>query len=227
MDDRQSATCDETFYSIADAARLAGISVRTLRRWMKLGAVTPSREILTEGGQRVAEGFSLSDVGYIHLLKHLLQGGIAFERAVLTLYHFVRRFGGPSPKWRDAIVAFGGPTQGGVVAYAPDDWRATLAVPGTEGAGQRFFDVLSELLPEGVTLESLLIPEPFLGDVEISAAKADGLPVVRGTRVRTSDVRAVADLYGIEALTRDYYPHISPETARNVVEFERYLDKAA
>ncbi len=221
-------TSDGTFYSLKEAARLAGITRARLRRWVRMGVATPSRELTTADSRRLAEGFSLSDVGYLHLLKHLVEKGVPFERAVLTLHHFFKRFGPPGPQWREAIVSFRSSPEGKqVVAYAPDEWLATLAIPGAEGAGQRFFDLLEDLLPVGVSLESLLVPKEYLSFVEIDPRKADGLPVVRGTRIRTSDVRVVAERYGVTAVTQDYYPAIRPEAVGRVIEFEHYLDRAA
>ncbi len=219
---------DESYYSLADAARLALISTSRLKRWIAIGAATPTQRIVTPKREIVASGFTLADVGYLHLLRHLTNdGSVPLDHAVRLLTHFIARFGPPGSKWRDAVVGRGGPGRSRVVAYAPDEWLATLAIPGKEGAGQRYFNLLDKLLPDGVTLESLLIPVEFLPYVEINPKKADGQPVVRGTRIRTEVVRAVADRYGLRAVTEDYYPHIPEESVYPVIRFEKYLDMAA
>jgi uncharacterized protein (DUF433 family) len=228
MDSERDGDCaDETFYSFPDAARLSCVSTSRLKRWTAIGVITPTQRIVTQSNAVVGTGFALTEVGYLHLLKHLRDRRVPLEFAVGILHHFTARFGPPGPKWHDAVVGTGGPGRPGVVAYAPDEWSATLAIPGTEGAGQRYFNLLGELLPASVTLESLLIPARFLDHVEISAQKEDGHPVVRGTRIRTEAVRAIADRYGTQAVTSDYYPHLCPEAVSACVEFEQYLDTAA
>ena len=224
---RSNASIDETFFPLGDAARLAGVTSSRLKRWIKLGVATPTQRIVAPGREVLTTGFSLADVGYLHLLRHLVDKGLNLDHAVRILYHFIGRFGPPGPKWHDAIVGRGGPGRAGVVAYAPDEWLATLAIPGREGAGQRYFNLLGSLFPEGVTLESLLIPAKFLPYVEISSMKEDGHPVVRGTRIRTETIRAIVDRYGKRAVTEDYYPHIPSESIDPSVEFENYLDNAA
>ncbi len=219
---------DETFYSLADAARLALVSPSRLKRWITIGAATTTQLIETPYHETVARGFSLADVGYLHLLRHLTDDGkVPLDDAVRLLYHFIGRFGPPGPKWREAIVGRGGPGRAGVVAYAPDEWLATLAIAGLEGAGQRYFNLLGDLLPEGVTLESLLIPSQFLPYVEINPQKEDGHPVIRGTRIRTEVVRAIADKLGKCAVIEDYYPHLPEQAIEPAMKFEQYLDKAA
>ena len=218
---------DETYFPLNDAARLACVTSSRLKRWIRLGVATPTQRIVAPGQEVLTTGFSLADVGYLHLLRHLVNEGLDLDHAVRILYHFMGRFGPPGPKWHDAIVGRGGPGRAGVVAYAPDEWLATLAILGPEGAGQRYFNLLGSLLPAGVTLESLLIPAEFLPYVEINSMKEDGHPVVRGTRIRTDAIRAIFDRYGRRAVTEDYYPHIRCESIDPSVEFELYLDNAA
>ena len=221
-------SADESYLSLPDAARLALITTSRLKRWIAIGAVTPSQQIVTPDRETIASGFTLADVGYLHLLRHLTHdGSVPFDHAVRLLAHFIARFGPPGPKWHEAVVGRGGPGHPRVVAYAPDEYLATLPIPGKEGAGQRYLAVLGSLIPDGVTLESLLIPVEFLPYVEINPRKEGGQPVVRGTRIRTEVVRAVVAKYGLRAVTEDYYPHIPEDSIGPVIRFENYLDMAA
>ena len=205
---------DDTYFTVADAARLAGMTPSRLKRWITLGAATPTQRILANR-EIVATGFTLSDVGFIHLIRHFVDRGDSLEDSILILHHFAARFGPPSERWADAFVAVGGPGRGTLVAFAPDPYLATLPIHGIEGAGQRYFDLLGELVHDRVTLESLLIPREFREFVEINANKEGGHPVVRGTRISTAAIRAIARRFGKLSVTADYFPHITQTVVRS------------
>jgi hypothetical protein len=223
---------DKTFYTFHQAARLARIRLRRLRRWIQLGVVTPSRHIVGSDGHLIAEGFSLQDVGYLHLLRHLTDKGIPLEDAVQFLRHLLLRFGPPGPTWKDARIGArpgigrGGASSHLVLASSPDEWAETLAIPGSDGAGQRIWSELVDILPDTVSLETILVPADYLQHVEISE-RANGLPLVRGTNVHTSVVHDLLKSMDLPALIRDYFPHISEAAAAAADAFEGELDRAA
>jgi uncharacterized protein (DUF433 family) len=142
-----------------------------------------------------------------------------------VLYHLIGRFGPPSEQWRDAAVIVQGKR---VIAYAPDEWEATVAIPGDEGAGQKLaLDILRDVIDPNMTLESLLIPAEFLPDIEVKATKENGLPVIRGTRLRTAMIRRLADKLGAAVVVRDYYDFITLRNVEACQHFECFLDRAA
>ena len=216
---------DDSFLELDEAARLALVKERRLARWVSIGVVTPSRRLVDTKRRVLDEGFSLGDVGYLHLLHHLRTQNVPLRTAVEVVYHLFDRFGPPGPKWREASVHV---TPEGVVGFAPDEWSATLAIPGKEGAGQKLaLEVLGTIIDPEITLERLLIPAEFLDDIELNSRKENGFPVIRGTRLRTSTIRRLADLHGTDVVIRDYYDHITPKNIEACRRFEEYLDKAA
>src|SRR5690606_547569 len=112
-------------------------------------------------------------------------------------------------------------------ASVPDEWGMTVAIPGSEGAGQKTWEQLASVFGDAVTLESILVPDKFLPYVEISSQRADGLPVVRGTSVRTALVRSALEAVSEREFSTEIYPHIDLQAARAARDFERMLDKAA
>ena len=226
---------DFSYYSLRDASRIARIPITRLRRWMAAGVVTPSRQVRSPSDVIVERGFSLTDVGYLHLLRHLRTKGISLEESVEHLHSLLNRFGPPGPKWRDSRLTILADhprrtsrlTKHTLIASVADVWEDTVAVPGRQGASQRVWLSLLEILPDEVSLETILVPHEFLAHVEISPNKADGLPVARGTNVRTAVIRSLLDQMSIDEFHRDIYPHVSKLSAMRCAEFERDLDKAA
>lgn len=215
---------DESFIPLAEAARLARLSRRKLTSWVHAGVVTPSLEVI-DAGMQTAKGFTLADVGYLHLLEHLRKADVPLRDAVESLNHLMRRFGAPGPHWRDGSIIVHGKR---VIAFLPDEWQSTEAIPGSEGAGQRLArEILGELLDDDVSLESILIPSKYIDTIELNPRKEGGLPVIRGTRLRTSMISRLADKVGPDAVVRDYYDHITREAVELCQEFEAEMDLAA
>ena len=215
---------DDSFLEFEDAARLARIRKPRLRRWVTIGVVAPSRRLESPRRATVQQGFSLGDVGYLHLLHHLRDQRVTLHHAVEVMFHLMQRFGPPGETWQSATVTVANKR---VIAFASDEWKATVAVSGHEGAGQRLaLEILADILPSEITIETLLIPPQYLRNIEISARKENGLPVIRGTRLQTAMVRRLADRYGPETVIRDYYDHISITAVRACQAFEEWLDVA-
>lgn len=215
---------DDSFYDYAQAARLAMVSPSTLRHWISIGVVTPSRAFEEGGKPRV--GFSLADLGYLHLLRHLRKHGVPLEASVELLYHLIARFGAPGPAWRKARLLAKGKH---VVAFLPDEWRVTAAIPGPEGAGQKvieaFFTEVVEQLQERP--DAILIPSEFLDFIEMNPNVEGGAPIIRGTRVPTAVIRDLTDKTSVEHVMSHTYPFLSVDQIRTAQAFEEYLDKRA
>lgn len=222
----KESEADETYFSVVEAARLAKMSPARLKRWVTIGAATPTQRVVTDENEIIASGFTLTDVGYLHLLRHFVDRGESLENAISILQHFIGRFGPPGDKWRNAFVGIGGPAQPTLIAFAPDPYLATLPIPGIEGAGQRYFDLLGELMIEGVTLESLLVPQRFREFIEINPKKEGGHPVIRGTRIPTAAIREIARNFGISSVRSDYFAHVPEDALQPAIDFEEYLDAA-
>lgn len=183
----------------------------------------------------LSQGFSLADVGYLHLLRHLRDRGVSLEEATAHLNALMRRFGPPGPRWQRArltVVATGHRRADGnhahkFIASVPDEWTDTMAIRGKQGASQKVWLDILDILPDQVSLEAILIPPEFLPHVEIDGALQDGLPVARGTAIRTASIRELLNTMTIDELCRDIYPHVPRATAIASRDFERALDHAA
>ena len=215
---------DHSFYDMRQAARLASVPPSTLGYWIHHGVARPSRRVVGPDKQVVAEGFSFSDLGYLRLLRHLRGHGIPMEDAVGLLVHLMDRLGPPSPKWRDARVFIDGKR---VYVNQPDDWETTQAQ--RRGGGQRLFETF---VGEAFTqlkdrADSVLVPNEYLEDVEIDPNIADGMPVIRDTRVETAVVRARARGMSPHEIVKRHYPFVTPQQVDSAIRYEEYLDTRA
>jgi len=213
---------NEGFYETRMAARLARVPSSTLGHWVSEGVATPSQQVVDARGDVIEKGFSFSDVAYLRLLRHFRVKGVPMENAVDALIHLQDRLGPPGPAWRDAKVFVHGRR---IYAYRPDQWGTTLST--RRGGGQRVEERLfGELFPElRDTADSLLIPSQFLEDIEINPAISGGLPVIRGTRIPTSAIRALAEEKSQITIGREIYPFLQRRQVKQAIEFEFYLDE--
>lgn len=225
----QRESDDPSYYGFEDAARLARISRRRLHRWVGLGVVTPTRRVIAVDGATLAQGFSLADVGYLHLLRHLRERGVSLEESAGHVGALMKRFGPPGPSWRQAHLTLVPRRSGShqFVASVPDEWCDTVAIPGKQAANHKVWLEILDILPDDLSLESILIPPEFLPYVEIDPEREDGLPVVRGTSIRTAVVRELLDAMDVDEFCRDVYPHVPRKSAIASRDFERALDQAA
>ena len=216
---------DGSFYEFHQASRLSLVPSPTLGYWVHHGVVTPSRRLVGPDNQIVAQGFSFADVRYLRVLRYLRTNKVPLEYAVDVIRHLIDRFGPPGPRWRDAII------QGGwrkVYAFAEDKWGITLATKG--GGGQRLFHSLNTSVVRLIeqasrSPDAILVPPPYYDVVEINPHVAGGMPVVRGTRIPTTVLRAMANDMSFEEIAKKVYPFLTADQVDKAIGFEDYLDR--
>lgn len=224
---QESAEDDGSFYGFHQASRLSLVPPSTLGYWVQHGVVTPSRRLIAADNQIIAEGFSFADVRYLAVLRYLRSRAVPLEYAVDVIRHLFDRFGPPGPSWKAAIIQGKGKE---VYAFAKDKWGATLVVKG--GGGQKFFESLNtsviRLIEEASrSPDAILVPEEYRDSVEINPCVAGGMPVVRGNRVPTAVLRAMADNMSSARIAKNVYSFLTAKQIDKAVAFERYLDRGA
>jgi uncharacterized protein (DUF433 family) len=210
------------FYSLRDVGRLAGIPMRTLYNWRLRGIISPSLE--SRSGNTVEEGYAYADLTIIRLIRALREDRIDFEAAKKALSHMYTRLGPPSKGWAGERVYFVGRS---IFVEGQDEWPITDATKlGQTVAPVLFGDLFGELrdLEDG---SSILIPKHFRPYVHIDPKVLGGEPVVRGTRLPTSMLGALAQARGVAAVVRMYASLVSPKILRQAIAFERHLDLQA
>lgn len=181
---------DFSFFEFAEAAHLTLTPPSTLRRWIALGVVEPSRSATDDDGNKVS-GFSLRDLAYIRVIRHLtLNDEMPLERAVEHVAHALARLSPLGSHWADAHLLA---SDGSPLMWIRDQDGVTRSIPGAAGRGQYVFEEMLDLQVRQMLLgpESLLIPEDLLAHIEMNPRKRDGHPVIRGTNITTKMVFGV------------------------------------
>ena len=208
------------FYTPTEAARIARIPNNTLRDWRKKRVLLPTLELTVRDG-KTETGYDFQALLLARLLRMLRQNHVGLRRAVATLRHCITRFGPPGPAWAEVkVFSFEGAD---IVTFRADEWDSTVPTK----AGQK---VAEELFGEDFasvkdSADALLIPREFLDYVQIDPDIRDGLPVVRGTRIKTSILKDMIDANWTPRLIVDLaYPHLTDEQVENGIAYERFLD---
>lgn len=209
----------DSFFDAHDAARLTLTPLSTLRRWVVAGVVSPSRVAIDAEGERI-EGFSLRDLAYIRIIRHLTAPSPPLKRielgqAVEAVAHALARLSRLGTHWADAhLVGDAGP-----LMYVADQHGITKAL--SAGAGQHVFEEFLDVQVRQLLLgpESLLIPAEFLAHVEMNPRKREGHPVVRGTNIETRVVFDMLSQRGGEDRARHLYPFLPAEAFLAVRKF--------
>lgn len=209
---------DEGFYTPAEVARLTGVSRDQLRNWKRKGVIAPNVEVEDFDGD-TEHGYSFEYLVYVGLLRRLLRQGYTLNRSVRGLKHLRDRFGPPGPEWFRVRLAFDG---SGFVAFKDDQWVATVATSGGQKLAEKV--VAIDFAEFGNRLDAVIIPAEFLPFVEMDPAVRDGMPVMRGTTIRTNVVyRLSLDGLSPEAIQHSY-PKLTIEQISRAIEYERSLD---
>lgn len=211
-------------YSVRAMSRITTIPIRTLQDWKQRGIIAPSVE-LREGDELIEEGYSYADLTIVRILRALRDDDIDFSSAGTALRHLYTRFGPPGAGgWEGAKVFFVGKH---VFAEQPDEWRMTEATQLGQGTMPELF---GELFPELRALEhgaDILIPPEFRAYVAIDPEVMGGEPVVRGTRVPTGLIAAIAARgRSISAIAR-LYGNIPRKAIGAVIAYEAFLDSGS
>ena len=132
------------------------------------------------------------------------------------------RFGSPGPAWGEVkVFVFDGAE---VFTYSDrDGWGSTAPSKGGQKASDELFgETFSEVKDNA---DALLIPKGFLGCVQIDPSVRDGLPVVRGTRIRTQTLRDMVGANWTPRLIVDLaYPNLTEQQVQCAIGYEKFLD---
>ena len=208
------------FYTTREAARIARIPEDTLRGWRKKGVIVPSVVFTDEEGKR-EQGYDYEALLLARLLRILRENHVGLRRAVATLRHCLARFGPPGPMWGEVkVFAFDGAD---VFTYRDDEWDSTVPTKAGQKAAEELFGEDFSAVKDSA--DALLIPKEFLWCVQIDPKIRNGMPVVRGSRIKTKTLKSMFDANWTPRLIVDLaYPHLAEEKVRCAVEYERFLD---
>lgn len=216
-----NASLPKGFYSTKEAARIARVPAPTLRSWGHIGVILPSVAYTNDDG-KTEKGYDFDALLLARLLRVLREHKVGLKRAVATLRHCIARFGPPGPAWAEVkVFAFDG---GQVFTYIEKDgWETTVPTKGGQKAAEDLFGAEFYELKENA--DALLIPKNFIKCVQIDPEIRDGMPVVRGTRIRTSTLQDMVEANWTPRLVVDLaYPHLTEEQVECAEEYERFLD---
>jgi uncharacterized protein (DUF433 family) len=215
------------FYAPAEACRLTRVPPSTLQYWVRVGIVSPSRRVMDPHGQMVRDGYSLADLGYIRLLHQLRSRGVPTENAVRFLTAMLDKIGPPGPTWGQVRVWVDGKR---VYLAEPSAWGTMEAQrpAGHNAALQRVADTFfgGAFIGLKQSADSILVPAELLEHVEINAEVVDGEPVIRGTRIPTRTIQALASTRSTAEIL-EMYPFLTCDQVKSALEYEQYLDRAA
>ena len=130
---------DSSFYSAVEACRLTRVPLSTLRYWVEVDIISPSRRLVNAQNQVYRHGYSLADLGYMRLLHHLRSHRVPTENAVRFLTAMLDKIGPPGPAWAEVRVWVDGKH---VYLSEPGEWETMEAqTPTRRGAAlQRVAD---------------------------------------------------------------------------------------
>ena len=208
------------FYTTTEAARIARIPDHTLRDWRKKRILLPTLEFTDQNG-KTETGYDFQALLLARLLRILRQNHVGLRRAVATLHHCITRFGPPGPAWAEVkVFSFEGTD---IVTYRADEWDSTVPTRAGQKVAEELFGEDFDSVKDSA--DALLVPREFLDYVQIDPDIRDGLPVVRGTRIKTSVLKDMIDANWTTRLIVDLaYPHLTDEQVENAIAYERFLD---
>jgi uncharacterized protein (DUF433 family) len=221
-EDDKSETTARGFYTPAEAARIARVPRPRLAAWRREGIIVPTI-VVTDLDGRLEIGYDFEALVYLRLLRMLRERGVPLERAVIhCLKHLRERFGPPGPHWATARIFVQGRD---VFVLAEDAWQTVETTRG----GQLVAEVLlgEEFARLRERADALLVPHQFQAAVEIRPEVRSGLPVVRGTTLRTAVLHRLSQRGQNPRQIHDAYPHVTSSQIKSAIAFEQFLDDDA
>jgi uncharacterized protein (DUF433 family) len=212
------------FYTPAEAARIARVPRHRLDAWRREGIVRPTIEMIEDG--RESKGYTFDALVYLRVIRMLRdERDVPLERSVEALQHIVARFGPPGPAWADARVFL---ATGHAFVHGDDEWQTTVATMHGQRVVDEFFG--QEFLELRDRDDALLVPKKFRTVVEVNPAVQSGLPVVMGTKIKTSvlyDMRHQRPTGTTPSEIRMHYPVLTTLQIKTALAYESFLDAEA
>ncbi|GAB3275371.1 hypothetical protein GCM10027589_00480 [Actinocorallia lasiicapitis] len=196
------------------AAALSGATLRQLQHWRKPGPdgipilvpeISPERPIL----------YSFKDIVALRTCVHLRrEQSLQSIRKALTELRFGLGFAEHLSAYK--LVA----DQSTIYLVEPEH-ATDLVRRGGQIVIDQFIDVLRPFYVQGRQIPDLMKPREHL---EVDPEVRGGEPVIEGTRVPYEEVAGLLrDGVSPERIQR-FYPQVSPEAARDALDFAKYVD---
>jgi len=211
------------FYTPKEAARIALVPDWTLSNWKRNGIIIPTVK-WTDELNKEHPGHTFETVVFMRLIRLLREKHhISLFKSVNTIQQLKKRFGSPNKRWANAKIFV---DKEDVYVYEDSDkdkWGVTVATR----YNQRIADIIfgDEFTRLKDRADALLIPSYFMNYVEIDPSIQNGLPIVLGTKILTSEIHNLSsqaykplDIYRM-------YPFIPEQTIVGTEEYEKFLDK--
>ena len=166
------------FYTPAEAARIAQVSLWTVHDWRRKGIVLPTVEWIDEI-DKTHLGHNFETVVFLRLIKLLRDKGISLLQSVKAVKKLNIRLGPPSRRWANAKIFVRGKEV--IVNDESDGYGSTDITKGHQVIWEVFFGEEFRRLKERA--DALLIPEKYMNFVEIDPSIQNGLPIILNSTI--------------------------------------------
>ena len=208
------------FYTPAEAARIAQVSLWTVHDWRRKGIVLPTIEWIDETN-KTHLGHNFETVVFLRLIRLLRDKGISLLQSVKAIKALNTRLGSPSRRWANAKIFVSGKDV--IVNDESNGYGSTDVTKGHQVIWEVFFGEEFRRLKERA--DALLIPEKYMNFVEIDTTIQNGLPIILNSTILTRTVHKLCQRgYGYRDI-RDMYPFIPLTKIRGTEGYESFLDK--
>lgn len=208
------------FYTPAEAARIAQVSLWTVHNWRRKGIILPTVEWIDET-DKIHIGHNFETVVFLRLIRLLRNKGISLFQSVDAVKKLNIRLGTPSTRWADARIFVRGKD---VIVYDESNgYGSTVVTRGHQVVWEMFLGEEFKRLKERA--DALLIPEQYMNYVEIDTSIQNGLPIILNSTILTRTIHRLCQRGYEYQDVRDMYPFIPLSKIRGAEGYESFLDK--
>ncbi len=199
-------------YSPRVAARIARIKYQHFQAWAKANLLHPSKLRTAKNTESI---YSYTDLLLIRLVVRLKEKGFRTSQIKKALDTIAMMSNNDPNAWMRATTYV---DTNLIVAMINDrtDWNPIAASKGPQKMALVFFPELAEELKKELVLERFKY-------IEIDPEVRAGAPVIKGTRITTTDV--ILTKQSGQDPTR-IYPELTHEQVQDAVDYERFLEAA-
>ena len=210
------------FYTPAEAARIAQVSLWTVHDWRRKGIVLPTIEWIDETN-KIHLGHDFETVVFLRLIRLLRDKGISLLQSVKAVKALNTRLGSPSRRWANARIFVS--AKHVIVSDESDGYGSTDVTKGHQVIWEVFFGEEFRRLKERA--DALLIPEKYMNFVEIDTSIQNGLPIILNSTILTRTVHKLCQRGYDHRDIRDMYPFIPLSKIEGAEGYESLLDKVS
>jgi uncharacterized protein (DUF433 family) len=210
------------FYSTSQVSRLARIPRSTLYDWKSRNILKPSVRIMA-GSEVVDEGYSYADLTILRLSRAIRDKKLNMRSVCVAIRHLIDRFGHPNLgwSWSDVHVYI---ANNHVYAEKLDEWDVTAADRGGQKVETALFDDVFDILRDMDEDGDILLPKGFSQCITIKPGVMGGNPVIRNTRIPTSNIATKFHQGTPIARLLDLYQPVTRQCIEKAIEYEEYLN---